>query len=157
MRASTVIRSMPTSEMRTQASITIPLSSTRSSTSIRLVPPEWRSTTMLCLPLPTPPDLRRRSAALVLTGQRGRPFAEQPFQGFDARPQGRRLRVFGRGRAAQEAVASPPVQPDLRGLVDRADQQPDANRQQLDVRQRDADIAGDDETLVQHPIENVHE
>src|SRR6266850_7145260 len=43
-RASTVIRSMPTSEMRTQASITMPLSSTRSSTSMRLDPPDTRST-----------------------------------------------------------------------------------------------------------------
>src|ERR1043165_6034764 len=44
MRASTVMRSMPTSETRTHASITIPLSSTRSRTSIRLVPPAARST-----------------------------------------------------------------------------------------------------------------
>src|SRR6185369_7903679 len=43
-RASTVIRSIPTREIRTQASITMPLSKTRSSTSIRLEPPETRST-----------------------------------------------------------------------------------------------------------------
>src|SRR6478672_1343304 len=43
-RASTVIKSMPTSEMRTQASMTIPLSSTRSRTSIKLDPPETLST-----------------------------------------------------------------------------------------------------------------
>src|SRR5919198_4280022 len=43
-RASTVIRSMPTSDMRTHASITIPLSRTRSRTSMRLVPPGARST-----------------------------------------------------------------------------------------------------------------
>src|SRR5438874_9642004 len=43
-RASTVIRSIPTSETRTHASMTIPLSSTRSRTSIRLVPPAARST-----------------------------------------------------------------------------------------------------------------
>src|SRR6188508_3007136 len=42
--ASTVIRSIPTRDTRTQASITIPLSSTRSRTSIRLVPPAARST-----------------------------------------------------------------------------------------------------------------
>src|SRR5437899_3202299 len=46
-RASTVIKSIPTSEMRTQASITMPLSSTRSSTSIRLDPPDTRSTAIL--------------------------------------------------------------------------------------------------------------
>src|SRR5439155_11512267 len=38
------MRSMPTSETRTHASITIPLSSTRSRTSIRLVPPAALST-----------------------------------------------------------------------------------------------------------------
>src|SRR3954470_7041228 len=45
-RASTVIRSIPTKETRTQASITMPLSKTRSRTSMRLVPPEARSTGM---------------------------------------------------------------------------------------------------------------
>src|SRR5213082_2915400 len=43
-RASTVIRSMPTSDTRTHASITIPLSRTRSRTSMRLDPPAARST-----------------------------------------------------------------------------------------------------------------
>src|SRR6185437_16012743 len=43
-RASTVIRSMPTREILTQASMTIPLSWTRSRTSIRLEPPDTRST-----------------------------------------------------------------------------------------------------------------
>src|SRR6185436_8759724 len=43
-RASTVMRSIPTSETRTQASMTMPLSSTRSRTSMRLVPPEALST-----------------------------------------------------------------------------------------------------------------
>src|SRR5205823_4199458 len=45
-RASTVMRSMPTSDTRTHASITMPLSSTRSRTSIRLEPPEALSTGM---------------------------------------------------------------------------------------------------------------
>jgi len=44
MRASTVIKSMPTRESRTQASITIPLSRTRSRTSITLLPAGVRST-----------------------------------------------------------------------------------------------------------------
>src|SRR5438445_665833 len=43
-RASIVIRSIPTSDTRTQASITMPLSSTRSSTSMRLLAAEARST-----------------------------------------------------------------------------------------------------------------
>src|ERR1700758_1303251 len=59
-RASTVIRSMPTREIRTQASITIPLSNTRSSTSIRLEPPETRSTAI------EHPPAERRPAELSL-------------------------------------------------------------------------------------------
>src|SRR5215213_10658656 len=46
-RASIVIRSIPTSEILTHASITIPLSSTRSRTSIRLLPPGALSTAIL--------------------------------------------------------------------------------------------------------------
>src|SRR5947209_4196603 len=42
-RASTVMRSMPTRDTRTHASMTIPLSRTRSRTSMRLVPPAARS------------------------------------------------------------------------------------------------------------------
>src|ERR1051325_10017047 len=44
MRASTVTRSMPTNETRTHASITIPLSRTRSRTSMRELPLGVRST-----------------------------------------------------------------------------------------------------------------
>src|SRR5689334_15757536 len=43
-RASIVIKSIPTSEILTHASMTIPLSKTRSRTSIRLVPPGVLST-----------------------------------------------------------------------------------------------------------------
>src|SRR5215212_4596826 len=43
-RASIVIKSMPTREILTHASITMPLSSTRSRTSIKLVPPGALST-----------------------------------------------------------------------------------------------------------------
>src|SRR5918993_3554844 len=43
-RASTVIRSIPTRDTRTHASMTMPLSRTRSRTSMRLVPPGARST-----------------------------------------------------------------------------------------------------------------
>src|SRR3954453_16180465 len=51
----------------------------------------------------------------------------------------------------------PPVETDLLGLVDRADEQPDANRQQLDFGQRHLDVAGDDEPLVENTVENVDE
>src|SRR2546422_829601 len=47
-RASTVIRSMPTSDTQTQASMMMPLSRMRSRTSMRLEPPGLRSTTAIC-------------------------------------------------------------------------------------------------------------
>src|SRR5246127_894647 len=49
-RASTVIRSMPTSEILTHASTTMPLSRIRSRTSISEVPPGARSTAIAYLP-----------------------------------------------------------------------------------------------------------
>src|ERR687886_2159386 len=68
-RASTVIRSMPTSETRTHASMTMPLSRTRSRTSIRLVPPGARSTGgMGSVYLFRGRDDREREAGDVLAG-----------------------------------------------------------------------------------------
>src|SRR5438874_1179781 len=61
-RASTVMRSIPTSETRTQASITIPLSRTRSRTSMRLLLPATRSSTQS--PFPAGP-LRQQKAQIV--------------------------------------------------------------------------------------------
>src|SRR5579862_7128126 len=52
-------------------------------------------------------------------------------------------------------VVAPPVQPDLLGLVDRADEQPDAYREEFDFRQRDLDVAGHHEALVQDPVEHL--
>src|SRR5207248_9004475 len=49
-RASTVMRSIPTREIRTHASMTMPLSSTRSRTSIRLDPPDSLSTAISAPP-----------------------------------------------------------------------------------------------------------
>src|SRR5262245_65501956 len=52
-------------------------------------------------------------------------------------------------------IELPPVEADLLGFVDRADEQPDADRQELDFRKRDLDVAGDDQPLVKDPIEDV--
>src|SRR5438093_9468266 len=52
-------------------------------------------------------------------------------------------------------VELPPVQADLFGLVDRTDQQPNPNRQQLDFGQRNLDVPGNDETLVEDSVEDV--
>src|SRR5262249_46700986 len=59
IRASTVMRSIPTNDMRTHASTTMPLSSTLSSTSIRLVPPEALSKAMVDHIFPQPRPILR--------------------------------------------------------------------------------------------------
>src|SRR5437763_663616 len=147
-RASTVMRSMPTSETRTHASMTIPLSRTRSRTSMRLVPPAARSTGIgyssgRCC------SRHRRDRSTPC--HRGEPALERPdllFQLFILR---RQLLLARR----EVMVEAPPVETNLLGLVDRADQQADPDRQQLDFRQRHLHVAGDDKALVQHAIEDV--
>jgi hypothetical protein len=52
-------------------------------------------------------------------------------------------------------VVSPPIQPDLLGLVDRADDQPDANGEQLDFGQRNFDVSGNDKALVEHAVQQI--
>src|ERR1700712_2656090 len=144
-RASTVSRSMPTRETRTQASITMPLSRTRSKTSMRLVPPEARSTGMLL-----PPAVRLffrslrsgpRRRTLGCQRQRGDSFFQRPHlvaQNF----------VLGRqmpGGHGKIGILAPPVQTDLLRLVDRADEEADADGDELDLRQGDPDVAGNDQ------------
>src|SRR2546423_957168 len=116
---------MPTSEMRTQASMTMPLSSTRSSTSIRLVPPGALSTAIWSF----------------LSSENGSKLRSAPGGG---------------GARRQVRVVAPPVQADLLGLVNRADEQTDLERQKLDVRQRDLDVARDDQPLVEDAVEHVN-
>src|SRR4051794_1313559 len=55
----------------------------------------------------------------------------------------------------QRAVALPPVDAHLARAIDRCDQQPQLDRQQLDVQQVDLDVAGDDDPLVEHTLEDV--
>ena len=44
---------------------------------------------------------------------------------------------------SQMGIALPPVEPDLLGLVEGAHDEPDADGEQLDFRQRNPDVAGD--------------
>ena len=57
----------------------------------------------------------------------------------------------------QRRVALPPVDAHLARLVDGGDEQPQLDRQQLDVEQVDLDVARDDDALVEHPLEDVGE
>src|SRR5687767_3732356 len=168
-RASTVIRSMPTSETRTQASMTMPLSRTRSRTSMRLVPPAVRSTGMgqILLPPGDPPAGGRSladhgaSRRLCLWRNRlgiagPRELGDAPLHRLDLYAQALRLRpCHAAGR--QVLVVLPPVEADLLRLVDRAHDQADADGQELDFREGHADVARDQEALVEHPVEDVDE
>src|SRR5437867_269025 len=109
---------MPTSETRTHASITIPLSSTRSRTSMRLLPPVVRSTGIVGSPRErsSSPHLGPPGSCARLAGQRGDASLQAPDlllqrSVLDGEP------VSTRG---QVGVVSPPVQADLLGLVDGA-------------------------------------
>src|SRR6185503_12336334 len=151
MRASTVMRSMPTSETRTHASMTMPLSSTRSRTSIRLVPPAARSTGIRLSYRPT----RRRGLLLQDAGSRlpARQRRELAFKQSDFLAE---LFVLGRQRLLarrQVVIVLPPVEADLLGLVDRANDQSNPNCEELHLGQRHLDVARHDEPLVEHAIE----
>jgi hypothetical protein len=49
----------------------------------------------------------------------------------------------------------PPVQSNLLGLVDRADEQTNLDGEKLDVCKIDLDVADDHEALVEHAIEDI--
>src|SRR5262249_6594527 len=136
-RASTVIRSMPTRETRTHASITMPLSSTRSRTSMRLVPPVVLSTGIAHPPCRQRSDLALEQADLLA-----------------------QLLVLG-GKAilpgGQVVVVLPPVQPDFLRFVDRAHDQANPDGEQLDLGQRDLHVARHHQALVEDPVEDVDE
>src|SRR6267143_113701 len=148
-RASTVMRSMPTSETRTHASMTIPLSSTRSRTSMRLDPPDALSTGMS--PLRTAP--RRAAPGRDGAGQGGELSLEHP----DLLAQGLVLRLVAVATWREVVVVFPPVETNLLRLVDRADDEADADGEELDLGERHLDVAGDDEALVEDAIEDIDE
>ena len=71
-----------------------------------------------------------------------------------------KLLVLGRQRLLprrQVMIELPPVEADLLRFVDRANQQTNADRQQLDFGERHLDVARDDEPFVEHAIEDVDE
>ena len=84
-------------------------------------------------------------------GPSGRPCgdAEPALQQANLFP---KLFVFGRQRllARREVmIVFPPIEANLLCLVDRTNQQPNANRQQLDFRERNLNVPRDDESLIE--------
>ena len=59
--------------------------------------------------------------------------------------------------SAQARIRFPPVESDLLGLVDRANEKSHLDGEELDVGEVDLDVADHDEALVEHAIENVDE
>jgi hypothetical protein len=55
----------------------------------------------------------------------------------------------------QPRIVPPPIEANLFGLVDGADEETNLNGEELDVREVDLDVTRDDETLVEHSIEDV--
>src|SRR5687767_6610303 len=114
IRASTVTRSIPTSETRTHASITIPLSRTRSSTSMRELPLGERSTAIAAYSV-----VGERVLLLLSASGSARLCRElleaafDPFQPPLDLASKKRTRRCGR----ESWVMPPPVQADLLGLV----------------------------------------
>jgi hypothetical protein len=75
-----------------------------------------------------------------------------------ARPLETPLNVRRKKRADGAAVSQvmpPPVQPDLFRFIDGAHEQPHLNREELDVREVDLDVASDDQPFVQNAVENL--
>ena len=54
-------------------------------------------------------------------------------------------------------IEPPPIHSDLFSLIYGTNQQTDANRQQLDIRQRDAYIAGNYQPLIENAVQNVNQ
>ena len=58
---------------------------------------------------------------------------------------------------AQSRIGLPPVESDLLGLVDGADEKPDLNGEELDVGEVDLDVSHHHQSLVENTVENVDE
>jgi len=82
-----------------------------------------------------------------------------PDLSFQFRKPLAQLHVLGLGSlgsCCQVRIVAPPVQPYLLGLINRADEQTNLQRQQLHVRQRHLYVSGDDQSLIKNPVEHVH-
>src|SRR5216684_5922411 len=54
-------------------------------------------------------------------------------------------------------IVLPPVQRDLLCLIHRTNQQPNPNREQLHISERDANIPRNHQAFIQHPIQDVQQ
>ena len=83
-----------------------------------------------------------------------------PDLSFQFRKPLAQLHVLGLGSLGsrrQVSIVAPPVQPYLLGLINRADEQTNLQRQQLYVGERDFDVARNHQTFIKNPVEHVHQ
>src|SRR5205085_5008660 len=104
-----------------------------------------------------PPSALFARAALACLARcwrsrRGGQLSDLAFEFGEALAQLYVLGFGALGARRQVRVVAPPVQPDLLGLINRADEQSDLQRQQFDVGERDLDVARDDQPLVKYPV-----
>src|SRR6266581_4500939 len=59
------------------------------------------------------------------------------------------------GDRKEMTIVLPPVEPDLLRLGDGAHGHPNAHCEELDLGDRDANVAGDGKALVEHAVENI--
>ena len=60
-------------------------------------------------------------------------------------------------RGGEGGIGAPPIDPDLLGLVHRGNEQADAQGEKLDVTEREGDITGDDDALVEHSLQQIRQ
>ena len=58
---------------------------------------------------------------------------------------------------AQPRIGLPPIESDLLCLVDRADEKPNLDGEELDIGEVDLDVSNHHQSLVENAVENVDE
>lgn len=80
---------------------------------------------------------------------------ERALDAFESLLELSRLKRRVTGRSRQARIAPPPVQTDLLCFINRANEEPDLNRQQLHIREIDLYVARDDKAFVEDAVEDV--
>src|SRR4051794_4179784 len=106
----------------------------------------------------TSPGASSAARAAIAACRSGAGIGDGALELLDALAQLAVLMVeLAAGLARQRRVGLPPVDPHLAGPVDGGDEQPQLDRQQLDVEEVDLDVTRDDDALVEHALEDVGE
>src|ERR1051326_7772082 len=58
-------------------------------------------------------------------------------------------------RRRKERIVAPPINPDLTRFVDRSDQEPNVDREQLHLKELDPDVTGNDNAFIENPSQHI--